>query len=394
MAAAASWWSTWITRRRRSSSPATIPIRSRVSSSASKSNRFARSFRNGTDAGQGGTTRPKIQMAGALAGLKIVEIGEMVSAPYTAKLMADMGAEVIKVERPGIGDRARSRGPFPGDAPHPEKSGLFLYLNTNKFGVTLDISRPEGFAILERMVAQADVLIHNVWPPYMDRVGLNYERFRKLNPRLVMTSVEPFGLSGAHRNWRAEELTMWSAGGTCVLNGGGPEHPEMPPLKTFGNQAGFQGGVHAAVATMGAVFAQLHDGEGQHVEVSVQESLTGILELTFEFGPYMRMIASRLGRKPIQPMESMQCKDGWIFLCCVEEHQWQNFVHVMGDPEWAGEDIFSDRLKRERTGRRSGFFSRNGSASRPYSISTKRYRRGGSRSHRSRRWATCSAPSI
>jgi crotonobetainyl-CoA:carnitine CoA-transferase CaiB-like acyl-CoA transferase len=285
-------------------------------------------------------------MAGALAGLKIVEIGEMVSAPYTAKLMADMDAEVIKVERPGIGDRARTRGPFPGDAPHPEKSGLFLYLNTNKFGVTLDISRPEGFAILERMVAQADVLIHNVWPPDMDRVGLNYERFRRLNPRLVMTSVEPFGLTGAHRNWRAEELTMWSAGGTCVLNGGGPEHPEMPPLKTFGNQAGFQGGVHAAVATMGAVFAQLRDGEGQHVEVSVQESLTGILELTFEFWPYMRMIATRLGRKPIQPMESMQCKDGWIFLCCVEEHQWQNFVHVMGDPEWAGEEIFSDRLKR------------------------------------------------
>src|SRR5260370_4341214 len=120
----------------------------------------------------------------------------------------------------------------------------------------------------------------------------------------------------------------------------------MPPLKTFGNQAGFQGAVHAAVATMGAVFAQLRDGEGQHVEVSVQESLTGILELPFGFWHERRMMATRLGRKPIQPMESMQCKDGWIFLCCVEEHQWQNFVHVMGDPEWAGEEIFSDRLKR------------------------------------------------
>src|SRR5258708_16452563 len=190
-------------------------------------------------------------MPGALSSLKIVELGDMVSAPYAVKLMADMGAEVIKVERPGIGDRARTRGPFPGDAPHPEKSGLFLYLNTNKFGVTLDISRPEGFAILERMVAQADVLIHNVWPPDMDRVGLNYERFRKVNPRLVMTSVEPFGLSGVHRNWRAEELTMWSAGGTCVLNGGRPEHPEMPPLKPFRNHARLHARLPPPVTTTG-----------------------------------------------------------------------------------------------------------------------------------------------
>src|SRR5260370_21005031 len=131
------------------------------------------------------------------------------------------------------------------------------------------------------MVAQADVLIHTVWLTDMAGVGLNYERFGKVNPRLVMTSVEPFGLSGVHRNWRAEELTMWSAGGTCVLNGGGPEHPEMPPLKTFGNQAGFQGGLPAAVATLGARFAHVPDGERPQRDVSVQESLTGGLALTF-----------------------------------------------------------------------------------------------------------------
>jgi len=84
-------------------------------------------------------------MAGALSGLKVIELGEMVSAPYAAKLMADMGAEVIKIERPGAGDHARLRGPFPGGTAHPEKSGLYLYLNTNKLGVTLDVSRPEGF---------------------------------------------------------------------------------------------------------------------------------------------------------------------------------------------------------------------------------------------------------
>jgi crotonobetainyl-CoA:carnitine CoA-transferase CaiB-like acyl-CoA transferase len=285
-------------------------------------------------------------MPGALSNLKIIEVGEMVSAPYATKLMADLGAEVIKVERPGSGDKARTRGPFPGHSPHPEKSGLFLYLNANKYGITLDLSKPDGMLLLERLVAEADALIHNVWPPDMDRTGLSYERMCKINPRLVMTSITPFGLTGPKRNWRAEELTIWSAGGVCVLNGAGPDYPELPPLKTFGSQSGFQGGVHGAVATMGAIIAQTRDGEGQHVDVSVQESIASQLELTFEFWPYMGLIATRLGRKPIQPVESMQCKDGWIYLCCVEEHQWRGFVEVMGNPEWASEEIFADRVKR------------------------------------------------
>lgn len=285
-------------------------------------------------------------MAGALAGLKVVELGEMVSAPYAAKLMADMGAEVVKIERPGAGDGARLRGPFPGGQAHREKSGLYLYLNTNKLGVTLDVSRPEGFELLEQLVAGADVLIHNVVPSEMDRIGLSFERLHARNPRLVMTSISPWGQSGPKRDWRAADLTLWSASGICYINGGGSQHPEMPPLKAFGQQAGFQGGVHAAVATMGAVLAQTRDGEGQHVEVSIYESLAAQMELFFEFWPYMNMVASRLGQKPIQPLEVMECRDGYIFVCCVEEHQWRNLVELMGNPEWAGEELFSDRLKR------------------------------------------------
>src|SRR6202166_2577435 len=210
-------------------------------------------------------------MAGALSSLKIVEVGEMVSAPYCSKLLADMGADVIKIERPGAGDRSRTRGPFPGDKPNPETSGLILYLNTKQRGITLDITQPEGFEIFEKLVAGADILIHNVTPPDMDRVGLSYERMNRVNPKLIMTSILPFGLSGPYRNYRAEDLTIWCAGGVCVLNGSA-EHPELPPLKTAGHQAGYQGGVHGATATIPEAFAQLSDGAGQHIEVSVQES--------------------------------------------------------------------------------------------------------------------------
>src|SRR5260370_42623148 len=171
-------------------------------------------------------------MAAALSSLKIVEVGEMVSAPYCSKLLADMGAAVVKVERPGAGDRARTRGPFPGDQPNPETSGLFLYLNTNKRGVTLDIAQPDGFEIFEKLVTSADILIHNVTPPDMDRIGLSYDRMRRVNRKLIMTSILPFGFTGPYRNYRAEDLTFWCAGVGCVANACVPGQSELPPLKT------------------------------------------------------------------------------------------------------------------------------------------------------------------
>ncbi|MFZ0888290.1 MAG: CoA transferase, partial [Candidatus Binataceae bacterium] len=245
------------------------------------------------------------------------------------------------------GDRARTRGPFPGGEPHPEKSGLFLYLNTNKLGVTLDIAQPEGFEIFEKLIAGADLLIHNIVPPDMDRIGLHYDRLRKINPALIMTSVLPYGLSGPHRDWRADNLNLWCAGGACYLNGGGPLAAHLPPLKAFGQQAGYQGGAHAAAATMGAVVARLRDHEGQHVEVSIQEAVASQLEMTLEYWPYMGKIGSRLGVKPIEPIGFYLCKDGgWIFVCCIEEHQWKAFVELMGNPEWANEEVFSNRLVR------------------------------------------------
>ena len=111
-------------------------------------------------------------------------------------------------------------------------------------------------------------------------------------------------------------------------------------------QAGFQAGLNAAIPSLAALFARASCGEGEHIEVSVQESLAAILELTFGFWPYCGLVASRLGAKPIQPLCFMECKDGWIFLCCVEEHQWRHFVEIMGDPDWASLELFDNRLAR------------------------------------------------
>jgi crotonobetainyl-CoA:carnitine CoA-transferase CaiB-like acyl-CoA transferase len=281
----------------------------------------------------------------ALDGIRVLEVGHLVGAAYATKLLADLGADVVKIEPPGTGDAARRRGPFPRGEAHPEKSGLFLYLNANKRGVTLDLTRPAGRAAFERLVADADLLVHNVHPTEMAAHGLDYDRLSALNPRFVMTSIAPFGLTGPLAHYRATDLVLWNAGGIATLNGD-PTHPELPPLKAFGDQAGFQAGLNAAIPSLAALFARITTGRGDHVEVSTQEALASILELTFEFWPYCGLIASRLGAKPIQPLCFMECRDGWVFICCVEEHQWRRFVELMGSPEWADMEIFENRLAR------------------------------------------------
>jgi crotonobetainyl-CoA:carnitine CoA-transferase CaiB-like acyl-CoA transferase len=282
----------------------------------------------------------------ALAGLRIVEYGHMVSAPYATKLLADLGADVIKVEPPAGGDDSRRRGPYPGGRPDCERSGLFIYLNTNKRGITLDITSDRGRAILTRLAGTADMIVHNLPPPQMDAHHLHYDELAASNPNLVMVSITPFGLSGPYRDYAATDLTLWNAGGIAYLNGGGPGSDDLPPLKAFGHQAEYQGALNAAIAGLGALFARRRFGGGQHVVVSIQECLTAILELTFEYWPYMGLVASRLGRKPIQPLDFLECRDGWIFVCCVEEHQWRNFVDLMGNPEWAQIELFENRLTR------------------------------------------------
>jgi crotonobetainyl-CoA:carnitine CoA-transferase CaiB-like acyl-CoA transferase len=281
----------------------------------------------------------------ALDGIRVLEVGHLVGAAYATKLLADLGADVVKIEPPHGGDAARRRGPFPRGEPHPERSGLFLYLNANKRGITLDATRPAGRAAFDRLVETADLIVHNVHPTDMAAHGLEWSRLSALNPRLVMTSIAPFGLDGPQASWRATDLVLWNAGGVATLNGD-PAHPELPPLKAFGQQAGFQAGLNAAIPSLAALFARLGTGRGQHVEVSTQEALVSILELTFEFWPYCGLVASRLGAKPIQPLCFMECRDGWIFICCVEEHQWRKFVEIMGDPEWASMELFENRIAR------------------------------------------------
>ena len=281
----------------------------------------------------------------ALEGVTAVECGVAGASAYAGKLLADLGAGVIKVEEPD-GDPSRLLPPFPGGQPHPEKSGTYLYLNCNKQGVTLDLCHPKGQQLLRRLVSSADILVHDYPPAEAALRGLDYASCAGGNPALVMASISPFGQTGPYRDYKAYDINVASAGGWAWINGW-PGHPEMPPLKTYGRQTAYQAGVNAALAAMGALFARLRSGRGQHIDISAQECIAAILEMTFTIWPYMQTPAVRWGQRPIHPIDFFQCRDGgWVFALCVEEHQWQALVELMGNPEWTQWEVAANRFVR------------------------------------------------
>ena len=212
-----------------------------------------------------------------LSGFTVLELGEGVSAPYCGKLLADYGADVIKVEPPA-GDPAHRHGPFPDGTtgaglPHPEKSALFLYLNTNKKGVTLDFSTASGARLLRRLVEEADVLVENQPPGRLEELALSYRELACLNPRLLMISVKPFG-EGLYGRWKATNLTSFASGGQMYLTG----DPDRKPLLSTGYQAEYQAGLNAFAATLAALLGLAVMEVGQHVEVSAMECQACVLE--------------------------------------------------------------------------------------------------------------------
>jgi crotonobetainyl-CoA:carnitine CoA-transferase CaiB-like acyl-CoA transferase len=280
-----------------------------------------------------------------LEGVKVLELGNLVSAAYATKLMADLGADVIKIEEPH-GDDARRRGPFPRGVSDPEQSGLFLYLNTNKRGCTYDLTQDK--ATLMRLVAWADILVHNYPPARMSTLGIDYQTFREINSRLVMCSITPFGLTGPHKDYRAYELTIAHGSGWAWLSPGGSDRPDLPPLKAAGHQADFQGGVAAATATLAAYSQALRTSQGEHIDFSTQAYIASFVDVSAPNYTYQGQIASRLGKRVLYPWGIFPCQDGLMFLVVGEEDQWQRLLTLMDNPEWGQWEIFQGLVNRTK----------------------------------------------
>lgn len=282
----------------------------------------------------------------ALEGVKVLEYAQRVSGPYCTKLLAHLGAEVIKVEEPGSGDGARGWGPFPGDIPHPERSGLFLHLNANKMGITLNLHTNTGRDIFKELVKNCDILVENNPPVKMKELGLDYATLKKVNPQLIMTSITPFGQTGPYRDYKAYDINTQAAGGISYVTG----DPEREPLLIPGSAAAYQAALNAAVATLIALYYRDIAGGAQHVDISEQECIASVLGDVISFYSYQKVIRKRsrlssdIAYRSIWPVGIYRCKDGYVNLTILEPHQWRGFVALIGSPQWARDPKLEERV--------------------------------------------------
>jgi crotonobetainyl-CoA:carnitine CoA-transferase CaiB-like acyl-CoA transferase len=253
-------------------------------------------------------------MAGVLDGIVVADLSEGIAGGYCTKLLAALGAEVIKVERPGTGDSLRAMPPFKDDIPNVETSILHLHLSMAKKSVTLDFDTAAGRELLARLVAKSQILVESRGAAAMAALGLGYATLERERPDLIVTSVTDFGTDGPYAGYKGNELVDYSVGGYSYVTG----LPDREPLKAGGYQALYQGGLHAATATMAALlFGQL-TGEGDHLDVSIAES---ICFTHAGMGPYLNggVIFQRLGARLLStspnnmyPSTILPARDGFI----------------------------------------------------------------------------------
>ncbi|MBW2268680.1 MAG: CoA transferase [Deltaproteobacteria bacterium] len=281
----------------------------------------------------------------ALDGIRVIELGEGVSAPFCARLFSDYGAEVLKVEHPQSGDVTRRWGPFRGDRPHPEKSGLFFSLNTNKSSITLDPGRPEGREILLKLLARADILVENNSPQQMREWGLEYAALSEVNPDLVMISITPFGQTGPYADWKGYDLNAFhfSAAGHRYCG-----RPGEAPLEHGTFSAEYFGAYAATAWGLAAVYGRKIAGGGQQLDVSCSEVLGALFVGTENIGRYAQDgdFSSRGAMMSGGPSTIFPCKDGHVWMMALEPGQWDGLVEAMGKPDWAMVELFRDRLER------------------------------------------------
>ncbi len=281
-------------------------------------------------------------MPGLLDGVRVVDLTHYLAGPYCTKLLATLGADVVKIERPATGDPMRGFGPFATPEPDIEAGAWFLYLNTSKQSVTLDLKSERGRRIVLDLVKSADILVENFAPGVMDRLGLGYARLREINPALVMTSISNYGQTGPYRDWKATELNLYAAGGLMNITG----EPEQEPLKEGAPLAQLGAGQNAFAASMtGLMYAEdttLNHAGGQHIDLSIAEYATNVLENALMQYSYSGQEYSRVGNRGYgrAAWGIYPCQDGYVGIIAGPDQNWPEVANIMeqealADPRYA-----------------------------------------------------------
>jgi len=252
---------------------------------------------------------------GFLHGLRILDLTDE-KAGFCTKILADLGARVIKVEKPG-GDPSRNIGPFFKNSSLCKNSIPFFYSNTNKLGITLDLEHNEGQSIFSKLVPKTDVVVEAFAPGVLKRMGLDFKVLSSLNPQLILASVTGFGQTGLRKNYKTCDMVASAYGGQMHVCGS----PSAPPLKAFGDQSYFTASLFAAAAILLALRNRAKTGAGEHLDISLQASVTATLEHVM-----VRYFAEGI---IFQRQASLHWNEGFVVLPCKD-----GFIHVTLFQKW------------------------------------------------------------
>ncbi len=255
---------------------------------------------------------------------------------FCAKLLADLGADVIKIERPG-GDPARNTAPFLNNVPDPERSLYFWHYNTSKRGITLNIEAKRGRELFKRLIKTADIIIETYSPDYLDNLELSYNALAEVNPRLIVASITGFGRDGPYKNYKTCDLVASALGGQMYVCG----DRDTPPLKPFGNQTYHMACLYATFGILLALRQRHNSGRGQHIDVSIHECVAATLDHVLVRYFYEWVVAKRRGNLHwSNGFRVFRCRDGYILLPLLQ--QWETLV------EWLDSEGMAADLKEPR----------------------------------------------
>ena len=275
-----------------------------------------------------------------LQNIKVIDFSQILAGPFCTMLLADMGADVVKIEKPNGGDDTRRYGP-----PFIEgESAAFLTLNRNKRSIVLDLKSEQGIAIVRRMLEDADVMIHNFRPGVVDRMGLAYEDVSALNPAIVYCTVSGFGTTGPYSSRAGFDLVAQGMSGLMSING----FPGAPPAKVGVPMADLNTGMFCAYGILTAYINRLTTGQGQHVDASLIES--GIAYTLYESATYFATgeVAGPLGsaHRMIAPYQAFATQDGYINIGAANQNNWERMCRAVGREDLLDDDRFASNPER------------------------------------------------
>ena len=276
-----------------------------------------------------------------LRGLRVLDLSEGVAGPFATKLLASLGADVVKLERPGLGDVTRGQPPFAGGRPDREASGLFLYLNTDKRSLTCDLEQEAGRAIALRLVDWAEIVVEGFPPGQLERWGLGYDSIERRSPETVLVSVTGFGQDGPYRDYQWSNLVELALGGLLQITG----DPDREPLMVGGRPAEYLGGLAAFAGAMVALTDQRRSGLGQHVDVSIHEAIA--TAQMYAGLNYAYLGENRERANAFAP--TYRVRNGHVGVM-FRQQDWQGVCEMMERPDLTDDPRFADVAARRQNG--------------------------------------------